>query len=574
MKRWIPLAATLFCLLLFSSVQATIILETVGFTGDQGRYATIGLDSSGTPYAAWYDKTEDALWVAARPIEGWSVVLADTQAGQYASIAVNPVTDLPGIAYFDEANLQAKYAVFGDPYQVEAIVHDDDLGGEPWIALAYSSSGVPYITYHYDNGFLHSRGVLEIDTALGSWDAHRVDYRSWGAGDTGTHTAIALNSFDVPQIAYRNDSGLNLIFATDQDDAWVTTNATTPYTNATAMYIDLALDSGDNIFISTWFEDDQAQSCAFLVYRLLDEWSKEEIECGATEDFGKYTSIAIDSAGDPHVTYHGEDDLRYAVRSGKGWDVQVLDDQGTTGLWTSLALDNADRPHVVYFSASARDMRYAYDLPAPSILSVDPDTATNGDTLTGVSVTGAEFTADSTVTLIHSETDMEIAAENLAVQSSTDLTCDFDLSLAWIGTWDIRVTNPSGQATLEDGFTVETLPPVLLAVHPVSGGNDQPAFSLTLSGNYFSEPMSATLVSPDDSLFADSVTISSVSEAVAVFDLSGATEGSYDVKISTEKGEASLPSGFTITDADGDSDADDDTEDEGNWRSGGGCCSR
>ena len=49
----------------------------------------------------------------------------------------------------------------------------------------------------------------------------------------------------------------------------------------------------------------------------------------------------------------------------------------------------------------------------------------------------------------------DIGGTNTTVVSATRVTCDFDLTDAAPGAWDVVLTNPDGQsATLSDGFTV------------------------------------------------------------------------------------------------------------------------
>jgi len=53
----------------------------------------------------------------------------------------------------------------------------------------------------------------------------------------------------------------------------------------------------------------------------------------------------------------------------------------------------------------------------------------------------------------------DIVATNVNVASDTQITCDFNLTGAVTGVWDVVVTNPDSQsATLTNGFTVNALP--------------------------------------------------------------------------------------------------------------------
>lgn len=70
---------------------------------------------------------------------------------------------------------------------------------------------------------------------------------------------------------------------------------------------------------------------------------------------GRYTSVAIDSQGCPHISYCREDNagyVKYAHWNGCAWDVVTLD-EGSGGdngnvLTTAIVLDDQDRPFIAY----------------------------------------------------------------------------------------------------------------------------------------------------------------------------------------------------------------------------------
>jgi hypothetical protein len=75
---------------------------------------------------------------------------------------------------------------------------------------------------------------------------------------------------------------------------------------------------------------------------------------------GRYTSLALDAAGLPHVSYYAvtSGDLRYASYNGTSWVTETVDSTGNVGQYTSLALDAADRPHISYHDVFGR-LKYA-----------------------------------------------------------------------------------------------------------------------------------------------------------------------------------------------------------------------
>src|SRR5262249_44959748 len=94
------------------------------------------------------------------------------------------------------------------------------------------------------------------------------------------------------------------------------------------------------------------------------------------------------------------------------------------------------------------------DTPWPTITSISPTTGDAGTTASGIGVTGSNFEAGTTVTLVRLG-QSSITASNVVVVDSSNITCDFDLSGAVGGAWNVVVTNPDTQNdVLVNGFVV------------------------------------------------------------------------------------------------------------------------
>jgi hypothetical protein len=77
---------------------------------------------------------------------------------------------------------------------------------------------------------------------------------------------------------------------------------------------------------------------------------------------GKWTSLALDSAGNPHISYYNETQtsLKYAYWSVDDWHIETVDNTGDVGKYSSLALDDDNVPHISYLDESLMRLKYAY----------------------------------------------------------------------------------------------------------------------------------------------------------------------------------------------------------------------
>lgn len=125
------------------------------------------------------------------------------------------------------------------------------------------------------------------------------------------------------------------------------------------------------------------------------EWTIETIDSGGA--VGKYTSIAVGSSGDVHISYYdiSEANLKYATNESGAWVTTVLDSSQDVGRGTSIQLDTSGRVHISYFYNYFQFCPFP-DRPIDSHVQTKYATNTGGSWVTQL-VWGPETCTTSTV---------------------------------------------------------------------------------------------------------------------------------------------------------------------------------
>jgi hypothetical protein len=130
----------------------------------------------------------------------------------------------------------------------------------------------------------------------------------------------------------------------------------------------------------------------------------------------------------------------------------------------------------------------AFEPAVPTIISVNPNYGTQGQTLNNVIITGTNLTSAAGVSFGDG-----IAIKSFNAVSSTQITVNITISMAAIGARNVSVTTPEGTCTLTNGFTV--LPGQANLHSQSSTGTSQGPVQLS-SISVTSSSLSATTVSP------------------------------------------------------------------------------
>ncbi len=182
------------------------------------------------------------------------------------------------------------------------------------------------------------------------------------APQTGLEPALALAADGSPRIAYVDAAAQALKYAYRDAAGWHLSLLDVEL-GQTAIGTSLALDLNGKAHIS-YYDYTVDAEYGRLKYARQNErgWSIDTIDRHL--GWAARTSIAVDRAGFAHISYENYNlyQLKYAVRTAAGWQLQVLMQSGgaRVGSHSSLALDGEDRPRIAYSDIPNSALSYAY----------------------------------------------------------------------------------------------------------------------------------------------------------------------------------------------------------------------
>ncbi len=214
-----------------------------------------------------------------------------------------------------------------------------------------------------------------IAVAVSSWQIQVVDINGNGKHDgLGYDTSLAFDANDRPHISYFDKLHDDLKYATWVDDGsgghWNIEFVDT----VGKVGKDTSVDASGNVSIS--YYDDSNKDLKFA-QKINGTWVKTVVDSGGGSshdhddgsDVGEFTSLEMNAAGDAYISYYDDthDDLKFAEHVGSGgncgggaWQCTTVDSGGKVGKYTSLALDFSGVPHISYYDDTHKDLKHAY----------------------------------------------------------------------------------------------------------------------------------------------------------------------------------------------------------------------
>ncbi len=345
--------------------------ETVDVGEGYGGYTSLALDRAESPRLSYLLGPANAAYLkyAWRTESGWQTELLDYvgMPGPGYTALVLDAQGNPRVGYMDQMNAAAMYAWYTQGLWWTQPIERGLRQSSGFVSLALDTPGSPRLSYYDSTGY-YSGSLVYAQRNGPGWITETV-----ASGDrVGYGTALAVDEQDLLHLAfYKSPSTRDgaLCYAHYDGTRWVSETVDA----GRFEYGDnpsLVLDAAGRPHIG-YADSSYGHSSGVLFYASWNgtAWITQTVDPyqGAMGGGAAASpSLILDSSGNPHLSYclltdysPYPNDLRYAYWDGTTWITQTVDQVGQTGAFTSLALDSRGNPHISYYDYDHHAVRYA-----------------------------------------------------------------------------------------------------------------------------------------------------------------------------------------------------------------------
>jgi len=387
-------------------------LEVVDNVGITGWWSSIAIEQTNKriniSYYQVVDRTGKStgdLRLASKRVNGtWELETVRAKAGlvgQFSSIAIRPTNLRPSIFHYNATRSQLEYTYYKNRNEWGSHIVDhngNDVGFAS--SLALTGDGVPNISYYdatlgmmkyarqygnlgikyypltnFLNGYyssiqlapdgnprIASYGSTDSDLIFGTrganWEFKYID-RTF---DVGRYVSMAVGTNNTAHVSYFDATNKDLVYAHKDLAATTWITDTLDWSGDVGMFTSIALSSDNRPYISYYDQEREKLKIAFL--QLPSFWNIQTVDDGGLlgDDVGWFSSVALDSADNPHISYYDETnkDLKYAYWNGSAWVKETLQSTGDVGMYTSLKIyAPTNTRHMCYYDATNGALWYA-----------------------------------------------------------------------------------------------------------------------------------------------------------------------------------------------------------------------
>jgi hypothetical protein len=326
---------------------------TVDTSGDTGESSALALNETDIPSIAYYSTTEAALKYATWDGDNWTTTTLDSDGdvGAYASVALDSEGD-PHISYLDITRVRLKYTYLDDGNWTVMDVGDVGVNGT-YSSIVLDDEDNPHIAFHeavdddleyaYHNGTTWDISELETNNSTG----HQVSM----VIDSNGNSHISFVDVTAQQLKYANNAA--------EGGVWNITSLAQVgiHTASTHGRTSIALGLLDDPQITYY---DAATTSLGYIFHNGTGWESQIID--DNDDVGQFSSMSVGPDGGVHVAYHDStnDDLKYYFSSGIISEIVALAVGTNTDSASppDIALDSQGNPHITYVDHSTGNLIY------------------------------------------------------------------------------------------------------------------------------------------------------------------------------------------------------------------------
>jgi hypothetical protein len=338
------------------------VIETVDSAGNVGADTSLALTPNYPyiPHISYRDVTSDSLKHAWLSGTTWFSNTVDAGCWRTSLALVPTYPHTPCISY-DGCQNYTKFAWLEGTTWISETVPAGTFAGDSSLALEPTYPYTPHISYFYDLGGFKSlyHAYLSGTTWVsGTWEREPVELPG---SEAGRSSSLALESTSpyIPHISYRYRIGdSDLRHAWLSGTTWLT--ETVDSVGDVGKHTSLALDSSGNPHISYFDDTNNALKYAWLSGTT---WFSKTVDNIGEPPYNRgRSSLELDQSDLPYISYYDatNGDLKLAYFNGTVWFIQTVDSRGDIGQYSSLALDQDGCPHISYYDATNGDLKYAY----------------------------------------------------------------------------------------------------------------------------------------------------------------------------------------------------------------------
>lgn len=214
-----------------------------------------------------------------------------------------------------------------------------------------------------EDGVVHAAGVDPSQFGrVEGVEYYRNEGDGWDVTQVGSgpipyqyNVSLALSPSGSPALTYYNDSEMDLIYAVLDGSDWQFELVDAQ--GDVGKFSSLAFDAEGQPHVTYFSQASPSQGAIVYATRMGERWTAEtvgRIEAFSEPNARRNSAIDFDVSGNPHVVFSDTSGVWYSTRSEDGWETRMIVEAGSgpLGQLVSFQLDDDDTPHIALYEVT------------------------------------------------------------------------------------------------------------------------------------------------------------------------------------------------------------------------------